>query len=90
MAFDFDVADGCRALRVSASGKALQVYIPAPISATVWVPKSVISWESEVKCPGDTGILIVKPWWAKKAGLHPNSVNYIPNKKKNQLGFNYE
>lgn len=34
-----------------------------------WVPKSQIHEDSDVNEKGDEGTLVVKAWWAKKAGL---------------------
>jgi hypothetical protein len=34
-----------------------------------WVPKSLLSEDSEVYQSGTSGKLIVKQWWADKAGL---------------------
>lgn len=34
-----------------------------------WVPKSMISEDSEVYAPDDEGTLIVREWWAKQEGL---------------------
>jgi len=38
-------------------------------NADVWVPKSVLHDDSEVREEGDEGILIVHYWWAEKHGL---------------------
>lgn len=34
-----------------------------------WIPKSVISKDSEVKAKGDEGILVIKSWFARKIDL---------------------
>jgi hypothetical protein len=36
-----------------------------------WIPKSVVHDASEVYdgMEGDVGVLVVKAWWARKAGL---------------------
>jgi len=34
-----------------------------------WIPKSLISDDSEVQGTGDTGTLIIHEWFARKAGL---------------------
>lgn len=78
----YDVSDGCHVLR--ATSKALLVRIPFMKNGQFWIPKSVITPESEVYAyrhlgepmPGGRGILIVKQWWAIKNGLHPRSPHF--------------
>ena len=36
---------------------------------SVWIPKSVISEDSEVYQAGDEGALIIKQWFAEKEGI---------------------
>jgi len=38
------------------------------LGVETWIPKSVISDESEVFEEGGTGTLLVKSWWAEKEG----------------------
>lgn len=35
----------------------------------IWIPKSVIHDDSEVWEEGDTGVFVVKEWFANKEGL---------------------
>lgn len=73
-----DVADDCEVLRET--GGALRVRIPVrTMTVERWVPKSVLSPESEIRRWGSRGMLIVKTWWARKEGLHPNEENYVLN-----------
>lgn len=86
--FDFDVSDDCKVIRESPL--ALYVFLPHPFNQRVWIPKSALSPESEVRRhlpfgtpgPGSRGMLIVKKWFAMKAGLHPNSEHYLPRRKQ--------
>lgn len=34
-----------------------------------WVPKSLLSEDSEVTEPGDNGVLVVEEWFALNAGI---------------------
>ena len=83
MKLGYDCADGCEVIRDAP--RAILVSIAWPKKMQLWVPKSVLMPDSDVKCwrglgdarPGGKGMLIVKEWWAKKAGLHPNEPNYV-------------
>ena len=55
-----------RATAVRATEKALLVDIDGN---EMWIPQSVIHDDSEVYEEGDTGLLVVKGWWAQKQGL---------------------
>ncbi len=51
--------------------EALKVEIP-DLGETIWIPFLVIMDESEITKDSSVGTidtLVVKPWWAKKAGL---------------------
>jgi hypothetical protein len=54
------------AICVGATAKAIRVRID---ERELWVPQSVVDDDSEVWKDGDTGMLIVKEWFAIKEGL---------------------
>lgn len=82
----WDLSDNCEVLRESP--RALLIRIPFMRNAQFWVPKSVITSESEVYAyrhlgdtrPGNKGALIVEEWWAMKNGMHPRSRTYDVSK----------
>jgi hypothetical protein len=79
----YDCATDCEVVRESP--QAILVRIGWPKKMTIWVPKSVLMPDSDVRSwrglgdcrPGGKGMLIVEVWWAKKVGLHPNEPNYV-------------
>lgn len=63
---DFEIED---ATATYDTGKALKVEAPLFDSEFVWIPKSVITDDSEVWKEGQLpGSLIVKRWFAEKQG----------------------
>lgn len=52
------------------TAKAICVKLASNPKVDLWVPKSMIDEDSEVyRLDSGTGELIVKRWWAEKAGL---------------------
>lgn len=62
----YDV-EGCRAVCLSTSGKALQVRSDE-WAAPLWIPLSQITEDSEIQGPGDEGTLSVSEWFATDRG----------------------
>ena len=74
--------DVCEGVIVRASDKAVLVIFGYPWDGRkkVWVPKQVICEDSELKhydlqaeLGGEKRILVVKEWWARRAGVHPHT-----------------
>ena len=74
--------DVCEGTIVRASTKAVLIIFGYPWDGKkkVWVPKQVICDDSELQdynfdnsMSGVKGILVVKEWWARRAGVHPHT-----------------
>ncbi len=49
--------------------KALKVDVGGDLLETKWIPKSVLHRDSEVNTDGDTGVLVIKKWFARKEAM---------------------
>jgi hypothetical protein len=47
----------------------LAVFVRLETGDERWIPKKVISDDSEVQQLGDSGDVVVAQWWAKREGL---------------------
>lgn len=57
------------AVAVGGSDRALRVDLDGDAERVVWIPRSLIAEESEVREKGDEGRLVVPEWWAIQEGL---------------------
>lgn len=64
--YGFDVAD---VEVIRETDKAICVWNSREFRGEAWIPKSQIHVESEVSHRGQSGMLIVKCWFAKQLGL---------------------